>query len=122
MAGLAGFLVYGSWAAYANFDHGMSIATRSGLVQGTYSLVLTFAMTLVTEWLFGRLCRLPGGMVFTVVIVSGVLFATAYVIHRLVGTPEILMTILPGFVIGSIYTSIYVLGLSHGTNAVNESQ
>ena len=112
LAGLAGFVAYGGWAFYANSSHGDMIALRSGVVQGSYSFVLTFVMTIVTEWLFtklyGKLLWLPTLMV----IVCSVLFTTAYTINMIAGTPEILMTIFPGFVIGSIYTLIYVIGLS----------
>ena len=60
------------------------IAMRSGLVQGSYSLALTFLMTLVTEYLFARLRALWS----TTVVVSAILFVSAYAIHMLVGTPE----------------------------------
>ena len=107
LAGLAGFAVYGAWAYYANSDHGTMVAMRSGLVQGGYSLLLTFVMTLVTEFMFARL----GSLWLTSATVSVILFLSAYTIHMLVGTPEILMTILPGYVIGTIYTIVYVVGL-----------
>lgn len=110
-AGLAGFVVYGGWAYFANMAHGEDIAMRSGLVQGGYSLVLTFVMTLVTEFLFLKLLN----VLASAVIVSVILFSSAYTIHMLVGTPEILMTIFPGWVIGSIYTEFYLLGLERGT-------
>jgi hypothetical protein len=119
LAGIAGFLVYGGWAAFANSEHGPAISMRSGFVQGSYSLVLTFAMTMVTEWLFDRFSHgttLPASIriaALMAIICSG-LFSTAYAIHMLVGTPEILMTILPGFLIGSVYTFIYILGLQSG--------
>ena len=114
IAGVAGFVAYGSWAVYANFDHGTAIAVRSGLVQGTYSLILTFLMTSATEWLFSKLAGMAMGAVATTGIVCLLLFASSYGINALVGTPEILMTILPGFIFGSIYTSVYVWGLQRG--------
>ena len=107
LAGLAGFFVYGGWAAFANAEHGSDIAMRSGLVQGSYSLALTFAMTYVTEYIFGR----TRALVATTFLVSAILFLSAYSIHWLVGTPEILMTILPGYVVGTIYTVVYIIGL-----------
>lgn len=112
IAGIAGFVGYGGWAMYANAGHGSDIAMRSGIVQGTYSLILTFLMTLVTEWLYVRLGGLSGGRSLTVSLIAIILFCSAYSIHKLVGTPEVLMTILPGFVIGTIYTLVYVMGLS----------
>ena len=84
---------------------------RAGVVQGSYSLLLTFVMTLATEGLYRALSLVYGGLYWLMMIVCLSLFTTAYGIHYLVGTPEILMTILPGFVIGSIYTLVYVLGL-----------
>ena len=108
---IAGMLVYGGWAVYANFDHGLAIAQRSGFVQGSYSFVLTFLMTLVTESLFAKIAP-RYRMALTTVLVSVILFTSAYSIHMLVGTPEILMTIFPGFVIGTAYTLVYVIGLT----------
>ena len=107
-SGLAGFAVYGGWAYFVNAEHGQELAMMVGLVQGSYSFALTFVMTLVTEWLF-RQCQ--GHFVLIMSIVCTALFITPYMIHLAIGTPSILMTILPGFVIGSIYTGIYVLGL-----------
>ena len=112
LAGLAGFLAYGGWAFYANSGHGDAIALRSGVVQGSYSFVLTFVMTIVTEWLFAKLYPRSFWLPSLMLIVCSVLFTTAYTINMIAGTPEILMTIFPGFVIGSIYTLVYVIGLS----------
>lgn len=111
LAGFAGLIVYGGWAVYANASHGDTVALRAGVVQGSYSLLLTFVMTLATEGLYRALSLVYGGLYWLMMIVCLSLFTTAYGIHYLVGTPEILMTILPGFVIGSIYTLVYVLGL-----------
>jgi hypothetical protein len=53
-AGIAALLAYGGWALYVNLPHGMFIGWRSGLVQGTYSLVLTFGTTILMEQLYKR--------------------------------------------------------------------
>ena len=110
-AGLAGFAGYGAWAWYANLDHGDFIAMRSGLVQGGYSLVLTFLMTLVTEILYLRFHGIRYAHLVSTALISVILFVSAYSIHMLVGTPEILMTIFPGWIIGTIYTFFYIVGL-----------
>ena len=115
LAGLAGFAAYGGWAVYANWSHGETIAYRSGLVQGSYSFVLTWVMTLVTEWLFRVIPATPFRVVWLMGIVTPILFATAYGINYAAGTPEILMTITPGFIIGSTYTLVYVMGLQRTT-------
>ena len=117
VAGLAGFIGYGAWAWYANLDHGPDIAMRSGLVQGGYSLVLTFLMTIVTEALYSSWQHQIAVVIRTTAFVSSILFCSAYTIHMFVGTPEILMTITPGFVIGTIYTYVYVLGLHNASKS-----
>ena len=116
LAGVVGFLAYGSWAIYANWDHGQDIAIRSGVVQGSYSFALTLVMTLVTEWLFEMLKGLTLGIVILMFLVCSVLFATAYGINYLAGTQEILMTIFSGWVIGSVYTGVYVVGLKRASS------
>lgn len=111
IAGLAALVCYGTWAWYANLGHGPNIALRSGLVQGGYSLILTFLMSLFTEHLYGQFKGRQHQILITTSVVSFVLLATAYTIHRLAQTPEILMTITPGYLIGTAYTLVYVLGL-----------
>jgi len=112
VAGLAAFGGYGGWAFLVNADHGFPLAVRALLVQGTYSFVLTLSSTLLMEYLYRRLFAMPGAAWLTVVITVALLFTTAYGINLAAGTPEIVMTILPGFLIGSGYTVAYVFGLS----------
>ncbi|MEM6707426.1 MAG: hypothetical protein AAF648_01445 [Pseudomonadota bacterium] len=112
LAGLAGFVVYGGWAYYVNMRYGTMIGLRSGLLQGSYSLVLTFVTTLLMERLYDRFAGLYARRVATIAVTGALLFATPCLIHRLAGTPEILMTVLPGFLIGMVYTSVYVFSLA----------
>ncbi len=111
LSGIAGFIAYGGWAYYVNLDHDADLAMMIGLVQGSYSFVLTFVMTLTTESLYKRFKESKNQVLFVMITVCAGLFTTPYVIHMFIGTPEILMTILPGFVIGMIYTWVYVVGL-----------
>lgn len=110
-AAAAGFVGYGLWAAYANESHGSAAALRAGVVQGSYSFVLTLVMSLVTEWVYARLDGVRLRAPLTVAAVVGALFGTAYGINAVAGTPEIVATIAPGFAIGALYTGAYVLGL-----------
>ena len=89
----------------------MDVAMRAGFAQGTFSLVITFVMTIFTEWVYIRVGDVPGKLYAITGMISVTLFASAYSIHLFIGTPEILMTILPGFVIGTLYTFAYVTGL-----------
>ena len=120
-AGLAGFVVYGSWAYYINLTHGFEIGMRAGLVQGSYSLVLTLSTTLLMEYLLTSFQSVKGQAVLTILITSVITFVTAFAIHRLFGTPEILMTIAPGFFIGALYTVFYVFSVNR-LNRISESE
>ncbi|MEM1435282.1 MAG: hypothetical protein AAGG11_14575 [Pseudomonadota bacterium] len=111
-AAVAGFLVYGGWAYYVNADHGQSIGMRSGLLQGSYSFVLTLVTTLLMERLYRTFAAGQHPVVLTVIVTGVLLFTIPCVIHGLAGTPEILMTVLPGFLIGMVYTTVYTMSLS----------
>lgn len=111
LAATAGLAVYGLWAFVVNYDHGIDAGIRAALVQGGYSFALTFCMT----WLMERLYTCLRPRAHAAWIASGItmvlLFATAWCINRVARTPEILATIMPGFVIGSIYTIVYMQAL-----------
>lgn len=111
LSGVAGFLVYGGWAFWLNASHGTAMGISAGAVQGSYSFVLTLTMTLVMEHLMASFVAIPARGALTVALVSGISFSVAYSLQWLNGTPEILLTILPGFFIGVVYCAVYVTGL-----------
>lgn len=110
-AALAGFLVYGGWAYYVNMSHGEFIGLRSGLLQGGYSFILTFLTTLLMERLYRSFASHRFPALLTVLVTGVLLFTVPCIIHSIAGTPEILMTVLPGFLIGMVYTTLYTLSL-----------
>lgn len=75
-------------------------------------MVLTFSTTWIMEFLHDRLSRTGHEVPLTIVIVAVLLFMTAYTINYIAGTPEILATITPGFIIGMVYTTVYVVSLN----------
>ncbi|MFT4633854.1 MAG: hypothetical protein ACI9BC_002882 [Crocinitomicaceae bacterium] len=93
-------------------SHGTEMGVMAGLIQGSYSFVLTLSMTIVMEYLMRMLAGFAGRQVITVGMVSVGTFAVAYSIQWLNSTPEILLTIIPGFLIGAVYSGVYVAGLS----------
>ena len=109
---VAGFVGYGSWAGYANAAHGLDIALRSAVVQGGYSFVLTLSTTILMQRLYQSLANVPHRGLMVTLITCSALLSTAYGINWLAGTPEIWMTILPGFAFGSVFTAFYIKGLS----------
>ncbi len=111
-AGVLGFLAYGTWGWWVNAEFGQMVGVRAGLVQGSYSFLLTFTSTLLVEWLFERMRGCPWPVVSTTALTSLMLFLVAYGVQFAVGTPQVLLTILPGFLIGSCYTAVYVVALA----------
>lgn len=111
---LAGFVAYGGWAYFVNVGHGDMVGMRSGLVQGGYSFILTmssaYLMEFVYRWFRKTLDAVPS-WIPTLLVTMVILFATAWGINRLAGTPRILLTILPGFLIGSLFSLVYILNL-----------
>lgn len=115
-AGILGFIVYGSWAFYVNFQHGLTSGVQAGIVQGTYSLALTLSTTMLMEFLWVSFQSIKGQHVLTIAMTSVITFATAYSINWIFDTPEILLTIFPGFLIGLLYTIFYVFSLKRLNN------
>lgn len=119
---IAAFIGYGSWAYYANHSHGMFTAAKALLTQGGYSFLLTLSLSWIMEHLFRSIKHPQARFPMTFVSTCFLLYATAWGINALLGTPEILMTILPGAIIGTVYTYSYTLTLAklHKTDQVGE--
>ncbi len=109
---MAGFLVYGGWAYFVNQSHGQQAGINAGLTQGSYSFVLTLSTTFLMEHLMLMLAEVRGRKLITIGVTSAITLGIAYLIHWLMGTPEIWLTILPGFAIGTAYTVTYVMAIS----------
>jgi len=112
ISALAAFIAYGLWAFYVNMDHGTNVGIKSALTQGSYSCVLTLSMAYITEWIYQLSSQQRFQLQATFIITCLLLYSTSWGINALLGTPEILMTIFPGAVIGTLYTFGYTLTLS----------
>lgn len=112
LAALAGFVGYGGWAVWINSQHSVSAGISAGLVQGSYSLLLTFCMTFIMEILWRQLRHVRGRLVLTIGITGLVILLASSTLHWLFKTPEILLTILPGLIIGLVYTTGYIINLA----------
>jgi len=111
LAGTAGFVIYGSWAFYINFDHGLAAALKAGATQGSYSFTLTLIMSFIMEWLFQLSDQPKVKFSLTFFITCLLIYSTSWSINALAGTPEIFLTILPGATISTLYTLSYTLTL-----------
>lgn len=116
-----GFLFYGSWAYAVNHDHGMGAGLKAGLVQGSYSFVLTFTMTMLLEGMFRVASRTVPSLIvasiITIIVCCAIVFSGSWLVNYLAGTPEIFKTVILGYLIGGAYSSAYVLNLAQLKNA-----
>lgn len=114
----AGFFFYGAWAYFVNSMHGVEAAIKAACVQGSYSFVLTLIMTLLIEGIYRHLFKLFSHSLLviwgTVLLCCAIIFSTSWWVNATAGTPEIFDTVILGYVIGGIYTTIYVHALAHG--------
>lgn len=111
LAATAGFIVYGGWAFFINYGYGLSAAFKAGATQGSYSFTLTLSLSFLMEWLF-QLSSQPR-LQFSLAFITPCLliYCTSWGVNVLTGTPEILLTILPGATISTLYTLSYTLTL-----------
>lgn len=109
---------YGGWAYLVNSMHGTAAAVKAATVQGGYSFALTFVITLIIEglhrWVGNTVHQPRYTQVVTVFLTCALLFSSSWWINAMAGTPEIFSTVILGYVIGTIYTATYVVGLSKG--------
>lgn len=113
VSGAIGFVGYGGWAFSANLAYGLEAAVKAALTQGSYSFALTLVITVLMEYLYGLLAKPLLRFCVTFFGTCTVLYSTSWGVNFLAGTPEIFMTILPGMIIGTIYTLGYTLSLRH---------
>jgi hypothetical protein len=108
----AGLVFYGAWAYWINSDHGQLAALKAAGTQGSYSFVITLSLALTIEWLFQLMkpLRYRSWWVGSIACLS--LYATSWGVNVLSDTPNILLTILPGAAVSTLYTAMYIMTLS----------
>jgi len=116
VSAVGGFFFYGGWAYLVNFTHGHWAGLKAGCVQGSYSFVLTLSMTLLLEGMFKAMSRYFHNRVVinwtTIVICCALIFSGSWIVNLLAGTPEILRTVILGYIIGGVYSTSYVFSLA----------
>lgn len=112
----AGFFFYGAWAFWANHEHGPMLALKAGCVQGSYSFALTLCMTMLLEGVFRINARIFQHRYIvnwlTIAICCALIFSSSWAINVVAETPEIFRTVILGYIIGSVYSILYVHGLA----------
>ena len=111
----AAMLIYGSWAVYANFEHGAQAWKMAGAIQGVYAFFSTLSVTVVAQWVYTKCGRGWLGIVVGFLVSFVVMLTIPIAVHNLAGTPDILQTILPGLIWGSGYLILFLV-LKERTN------
>ncbi len=112
---LIAMLGYGLWAYFANCYSGAvenpeMIATRAGIIQGAYAGALTFLNVIMLERIYKRLKdSFSHAQTVGIAVVIALIgqYAVIVPVHIFNGTPNILITLLPGLVIGTIFSISY---------------
>src|ERR1700748_1802719 len=93
------FVVYGGWAAYANRSYGLGTCLVSAVTQGAISFLATAFMTLILEAIFRSIESKVLRFVVTAVGAQAVVVLPTFTAHYLMGTPEIILTMTPSFIV-----------------------
>lgn len=104
VAAFAALLIYGSWAACVNLDHGFKAALKAGAGQGAYAFIATLLVGTLTIKFFRRLGATIFAAVITFFAAFSVMLAIPLIVHMWLGTPDILEAISLGLVWGAGYT------------------
>jgi hypothetical protein len=103
-----GGLSYGAWAAYANAEHGVDAAVRAGVTQGALSFATTFGITVVGDSALRWFRRGAAQLAAVIVTTPAMMGAALTTIHTWSGTPDVVETILPSVIGGTVFATMYV--------------
>lgn len=110
-------LGYGLWAYYANcysstVANPEMIAMRAGIIQGSYAGALTLINVFVLETFYKKILAsnlIAKPIFLTVTLATSLQYAIIVPIHIINGTPNIIITLLPGFFIGTLFSTFYTI-------------
>ena len=100
--------VYGAWAVWANWPQGVNMALTIGAAHWLTSTLLTFFGTMAMRKFYGdasgwsgALCAFAGGL--------GLTYASLFMVHGVLGTERLLLTLAPGIVPNILFCGSYAL-------------
>lgn len=116
ITGILSAILYGLWAYYVNY--GLSTALASSIAQAISSFIGGYLVAGVIEFTFS-ITRKPWRFPISAFVPYGLTLATYALIHRFVGTPDILSTIMPNIIVGTPYFVLYVIKLERNDAQVS---
>ncbi|UVM53646.1 hypothetical protein LOY37_14810 [Pseudomonas sp. B21-012] len=114
ITGVLSAILYGGWAYYVNA--GLETAMASAMVQALGSFIGGYLVAGLVEFAFSVTPR-PWRFPIAAFVPYGLTLLTYAAAHRLVGTPEILKTIMLNIIVGTPYFVLYCVKLER-----NEAQ
>ena len=102
------FLLWGGWSFIVNGEDGLATRMVSSITQGTASFVITLVMVRIITWLYRRLPDVWFRVLLPAVITVTCTGSIVVLVHVLVGTPQITMTVIPAFTVAfgfSLFTA-----------------
>lgn len=103
--------MYGTWALWANLDHGQIAAWRAAGTQFFVSFVVTLTITTLMEQVHAVMASRVGRIAGAIGASVGVSTAFTITLHYVGGTPELLATVAPVLTLGGLYCIAYVANL-----------
>lgn len=110
------FIVYGSWAAWVNYQTQSQKFISAGMIQGTYAFISTLLLEVSALKIFSILKFKYYAKLMTYIICMILMIGLPILLHFINHTEKIFYSILPGAVIGSVY--LYLL-LRYNTQTNN---
>ncbi|MCV6604748.1 MAG: hypothetical protein OIF34_05555 [Porticoccaceae bacterium] len=111
ISAVAAFLGYGGWTLYVNGDGDPMSAMSYALSYGSYSFVMTLITSGLLEGLFRGFGGQRKGSLIAGAITCLLLYAGAWGINYAAGTPNILITIVPGMTFSTLFVVSYLITL-----------
>jgi len=105
--GALAFIIYGSWAIFSNWEYGLKKSLTAGMTQGLMSFLITTFIAFLMIWLFDQGRSHLMRFLYAVGGTNAVAITGMVVAHLIVGTPDILQTILPSMIVGFAMTVSY---------------
>ncbi|UUQ65463.1 hypothetical protein NLK61_02070 [Pseudomonas fuscovaginae UPB0736] len=112
LSALPAAIFYGALAALSNADHGIGAMSRAAIIQG----LISYGSTLIALSAMFKLARvftlwpLPVRRAVVPLTVVSLFTALSATLHMKAGTPNVLLTVAPSFLIGwGYFTMVYWL-------------
>lgn len=104
---LAGIMLMGGWAFFANTGYPWPAAVIAGLVQAIITGTITLVMKKSIEWVASR----TRGIVLPTLAASAISASLLTIVHTIAGTPAFWLTVAAPFSVATIYGATYTFTL-----------